>query len=206
MPREDYEKFLDLQSSLPDDLFIQHFKTDSEYLLYYAKVRKNDTIFLEERDKYQGMHCGISLDVFPLDAISTSDDRGNQYKQLQRRFARANRNYGGISGKLKSFLYRLVYPKAEESFAVMDKQIQRHNTEGAVRECKYIGPPHANWYFEREELYPIKAMPFENIFIAVPNKVERYLEKKYGDYMKIPEESERVAHEPIKVQIGSEIF
>ena len=197
LPREDYERFLKLKDRLPEDLFLQHFDTEKEYLLYYAKVRKNGTVFLEERDKNQSIHTGVSLDVFPLDFVEGDGSRAKNFVRLERRFARVNKNYQGFVGKLKSVIYRMIYPNAEICFKELDKFVRATNTKNKNK----LGPPHSNWFLSEDELYPIKEIAFEDAFIAIPNKIELYLERKYGDYMSLPAEKDRVAHQPIEVKI-----
>lgn len=48
MPREDYEKFLQIaQKECGEEYFLQTVDTDPEYHLYFAKLRMNHTRFVE---------------------------------------------------------------------------------------------------------------------------------------------------------------
>ena len=68
MLRPDYEIFLSrAQALLPDNIFFQTIDTDPEYLGNYAKLRHNQTTFLESAVKTKHIHHGLFIDVFPLD-------------------------------------------------------------------------------------------------------------------------------------------
>lgn len=198
MPREDYERFLKLQNKLPDDLFIQHFSTEKEYLLYFAKVRQKGTTYLEKRDIYQKINHGIWIDIFPLDAVSGDRlKRAAKVRQLERQFARANRNYAGVFGKLKSLMYRAVYPRPEEGFRILDDYVKSCPDPKSTK----VSPHSSTWMLDFSDVFPVNHMFFEGIEMAVPNNIEAYLSDRYGDFMKLPPEEERVApHAPIEVK------
>jgi len=195
IPREDYDRFLRLRNELPEDLFLQHYTTDSEYLLYYAKVRKKGTVFLEERDQYQNMHHGVSLDVFPFDNVIIDNNRKKNFVALERRFARANRNRRGVLGRLKSVVYQWLYSDVSACYEDVDRFVQALNNQNTG----VFGPPHADWYLKEDEVFPLREIDFEDIKVSVPNRLELYLERAYGDYMTLPNEKDRVAHKPMKV-------
>ena len=68
MPREDYEVFLrEGQALLPEEYFIQTFDSDPEYLANYAKIRNNNTTFVETSVRHRKINHGVFIDVFPLD-------------------------------------------------------------------------------------------------------------------------------------------
>ena len=68
MPRQDYEIFLEKgQELLSKNLFIQHLRSEENYLLPFAKIRNSDTAFIQDSVKKRSMNHGIFIDVFPLD-------------------------------------------------------------------------------------------------------------------------------------------
>ena len=72
MPRKDYEIFCKHFPKDNADYFLQTTKTDKHYGRMFAKIRKNNTIFLEDVDKHvEKRHHGVFLDVFPLDNSKT---------------------------------------------------------------------------------------------------------------------------------------
>ena len=58
------------------------------------------------------------------------------------------------------------------------------------------------WSATTDELFPAREVPFEDITIRVPRDHDAVLTRGYGDYMRIPEESERVNHQPFRIVLG----
>lgn len=70
MPRKDYEQFLKLAPTcLKSQYFLSCVETDPKTPYYFAKVRKNGTLFKEETFSEIKMHQGIFIDIFPFDKI-----------------------------------------------------------------------------------------------------------------------------------------
>lgn len=45
-----------------------------------------------------------------------------------------------------------------------------------------------------DDFYPLKKLEFEGKLYSAPNNYDAYLKEVYGDYLKIPPESERECH------------
>lgn len=70
MTRDNYNKFIEIApKELKTDYFLSCIDTDEHTPFFYAKVKKNGTLFVEERYKDVPMHQGIFVDVFPYDKI-----------------------------------------------------------------------------------------------------------------------------------------
>ncbi len=70
MKRDDYNKFLRIASKeLKEPYFLSWIHTDPHSPYYFAKVKKNNTLFVEEMFKDVPMHQGIFVDIFPFDRI-----------------------------------------------------------------------------------------------------------------------------------------
>ena len=70
MTRENYNKFLKVApGELGPSYFLSWIETDPHTPYYYAKVKKNNTLFVEEMFKNVPMHPGIFVDIFPFDRI-----------------------------------------------------------------------------------------------------------------------------------------
>lgn len=70
MTRENYKKFLSLFSN-NEKYTLQ--KEQVDYPLYFSKLRKNKTAFIENikyRKPYRNIHQGIFIDIFPADKVS----------------------------------------------------------------------------------------------------------------------------------------
>lgn len=70
MTRKDYNRFLEIASQeLSSSFFLSWIETDPHSPYYFAKVKKNNTLFVEEMFKNVPMHPGIFVDIFPFDRI-----------------------------------------------------------------------------------------------------------------------------------------
>lgn len=73
MTRENYNKFLEVApTELKSEYFLSWIGTDPHTPYYFAKVKKNNTLFVEEMFKDVPMHQGIFVDIFPFDRIPNS--------------------------------------------------------------------------------------------------------------------------------------
>ena len=70
MKRDDYERFLRVApEELGDAYFLSWMGTDPHTPYHFAKVKKNNTLFVEDNFKTVPMHQGIFVDIFPFDRI-----------------------------------------------------------------------------------------------------------------------------------------
>lgn len=71
MTRENYNKFLKIApSELNSDYFLSWYESDEHTPFFYAKLKKNGTLLIEEQYKDVPMHQGLFIDIFPYDAVS----------------------------------------------------------------------------------------------------------------------------------------
>lgn len=68
MTREEYDRFLEVApKELNDKYFLSWYESDIHTPFFYAKLKKNNTEFIEEHFKDVQMHQGIFIDIFPYD-------------------------------------------------------------------------------------------------------------------------------------------
>ena len=56
--------------------------------------------------------------------------------------------------------------------------------------------------FSINNFFPLKTVEFEGKFFPAPNNTDYYLNLKYGDYMKLPPEKDRVCQHGNIIKIG----
>lgn len=70
MPRVDYERFINIcETELDSKYFLQTCQTDPRYYLWFGKLRKNNTTFIQRIFKDMDMHHGISISIIPMDNV-----------------------------------------------------------------------------------------------------------------------------------------
>ncbi len=70
MRREDYDRFLrEAPAELGEGYFLQWQETDPHTPFYFAKLRREGTLFVEGKFRGLPIHHGIYVDVFPFDRV-----------------------------------------------------------------------------------------------------------------------------------------
>lgn len=216
MPRDDYERFLEIYQNLKDKRFALIKPTaTNNYYLPFAKLYDKSTQLLE---KDTACILGIYVDIFPLDG--TSDDyneRGslmNNYIALKERFWSTSRSNSDKIKELLLFFFRLKFRKAVEVLgdvfankknrgrliAKMERLATRYPYDNAI----YINNYGGAWGISEVALmqwfkgHEIKK--FEGLDVRVPNGYHNYLTNIYGDYMKpVPKEQQVSRHDIVYV-------
>ena len=73
MSRNDYIKFKKVcEKELPNQYFYQDYHTDPGFTQCFAKIRDNNTTYIEEGTEDLKMNRGIFVDIFPFDVVPNS--------------------------------------------------------------------------------------------------------------------------------------
>lgn len=200
MPREDYEIFCEkAQELLPENYFVQTLKSEKEYYLPYAKLRRSDTTFWEKGTLYDEINHGIYVDIFPMDGYPTNflAEKIFMLKRIvYNNFLYQSGNCKELNGYRRALvlLYKIFRGKLTRKEAAYKKEKLVKKTsydKSELVSCMVEDFPKAEAVLE--DVYGEgREVEFENIRIRVPAKCEVYLEKLYGDYMQFPPEEQRV--------------
>lgn len=189
------------------DRFKKHFNAEGDHNSFYlqewggnnehvtfAKLRLNQSYYQEkDLDKYD-IHKGIYIDIFIL---HNCPDRmiDHLWQYFWSRYlvlkSLANRNYSrrGLIGNLALKPLKWMPKRALVDFAI--RQIFRFEKSETRKLCHYLGRAgFKKGLYKSEYFSSTKKISFEQISLRVPEKVEDYLSERWGDYMKIPSESE----------------
>lgn len=205
MPREDYTKLFEIaKKELPDYLGINYYKVCDTYDCCFRIMDKRVSIKENKEEKPDGfvMIDILSIDGYPdnpfkafihkihfsyltlLQAISNS----NSYA-IKPRASWKNRIFK-IANALK--LYKLINKKR------LFNSIEKTLAKIPIKDCSRIGTITGAYTFHEivpKELFGTpKLYKFEDIDVCGPELYDKYLTHIYGDYMKIPPESERKYH------------
>lgn len=213
MLREDYDRFLAMApEALREDLFLQTYQSEEKSPFYFAKVRKDNTSFLEYYCRNLKIHEGIYVDIFPYDRIPDG-------KWARRRYYRESKillnlyiakcvtgtsvRYKGIKYLcymfLRGTLHVLLAPVPKQVlFGMVDRRMRKHNEEDTAY-VGYGGLPKIQ--VRRVDVEHPARIAFEGMMVKCPAHVERYLCDNFGDYWKLPPEEERRGHKPYRVKI-----
>jgi len=207
MPRVEYERFLDIcKTELGVEFFLQTRETDPEYFFQFAKIRINNTKYVQKSVENVNIHQGIYVDIFPLDKISTNRIIAWKQKILVESFIKF-RSAKIHNHDTKPFEY--IIKKIVGSFFTF-KQIHKvisYNIQLAnYSNSKKIGNLVGNYGFNKEVFVEeVFGKPyitnFEEHDFPIPEKYDYFLTQIYGDYMQLPPLEKRTNHNPILIEI-----
>ncbi|WP_027090075.1 LicD family protein [Thomasclavelia saccharogumia] len=214
MTRENYEKFLRLApSNLTDKYELQTPDSGDNIPYFYTKIRINNTIFMEYCNRNINIHHGIYIDVFPFDIVPDDDV---EYEKMFKKFQSLIRVFSlrqipdiaikpsNCIQKLKSLIRKLahIFVKLIPLSFLKNRLYNvatKYNNSNYNSYCCLNFPEFKTEFIRKEDLYPLEMYKFENDYFPIPKNWDMYLKTHYGDYMKLPKESDRVGHRPYKV-------
>ena len=179
---DDYEKAMKcLEKELPEWIVMQNQKTDSKYSGSWTKLR--DKYSQTEAWYYQGDNAftyrGISFDLYVLHRAS--------YNKVQVELLKENIRYYKTKYKCSGLLSFSEYMKKE--VVLNSKLIVEKIKSFFVKrkeEVFWSVVPYKQKCFEKEWIFPLKKIKFEDYEFNAPNQGELILNKIYGDYKKFP--------------------
>lgn len=215
MTPQNYEKFRKVFNTLKNDKFVlQEWKIVDEFL-EYAKVRMNGTTFIEEvyKDR-KDMHHGIYVDIMILHKcpknkmIQKIIYYASKYVTL---VALSQRNWRPKSDNQKFALYLLrILPNkilCKISYRLIYKYV---NLGSDFSYCYFITKAKfTQGIFESNMFNKPRDIEFEETKLMGPTDIVRYLEYRYGNYMKLPsleEQKEAVHAEIYDTELGYENY
>lgn len=192
MTAKEYEKFRDCFQKYGDKkrFYLQEQGAIGGYVRR-PKLRMNDTAYVESGIENLKMHHGIFVDIFILH--STPDSRFKQrWQYLWAKYivakALANQHYKK-QNNWKVQLFMSLMRLTPKMFLIKHayKELYKYDKIDTKYVCHFVGKPmFHNGLYERAEFFPAKKVPFETLEFYAPAQLERFLEERYGDYMKIP--------------------
>ena len=208
MPREDYDKFIDIfGKNVIDNCVMCNDKTIEDYHLVITKIVALDDNGFENCDARSMAKCGYSgpfVDIFPL-------DKGPHFsKKLQKMRKKMIRAYRDI------LLMRVKYPLKKTLKRSLIKPFSRFFSNKYLhRKIKKLmivyNTSDADYIINYTSSYPIerqtvpkeyygkpKYVKFEGLTVPIPENSEAILTQIYGDYMTLPPEEKRVNKHKIR--------
>lgn len=206
MPRDDYKQFIEILSNNPVEGYVLlKLEKDNDYINNFAKLKKDNTTFLQPGEEEYKYHKGIFVDIFPCDL--RADSSWNQKMQkvdmmFKNLYARQYvPQESNILVRLVCKLLLVIVPRRlhhKLSFGFEKRLIRKGNTgsgyfdTSTVQTMSYILPQDI---FEELEL-----IPFEDRLYYATKKRKEVLTVVYGNYMELPPKVERVwKHSPILI-------
>ena len=179
MLREDYLK-LEKIFAESDNYVLQTWKNDKGYSTPFAKMRDKKSLVAEEWEDNLYKYRGAYIDIFQLERAP----RFCCYLYVKFRWVVLI----PLSGTKNIFtqslfhiikrLYYLSIPVTRLLFGWLPKNKLRHTYgSGWIDNTR-----------DTRNIFPLQRAKFENIEVSVPNNLDSYLRRIYGDYTQLPPE------------------
>lgn len=207
MTRVNYEKFMQIAPSVIDKkYFIQTWHSDRYFGKPFMKIRKKNTLYLENGETDNGISHGIFVDIFPYDFLP---DDINAIETLKRKLVSVRRimmlncgYYQNNKGmQLLSFASKLI--KKEWLISLYEKECKKTKDKPIM--FAHTGTAElCSWQIPTSVITKIRPIRFEGIMFSAPEDYDEYLSKVYGDYMKLPPKEKQVCGHSHKINFFSE--
>ena len=214
MKWNDFKRFEEVcKTELSDKFFLQNTDTDKYYWNPYTKIRINNTTSMDKKLNHMKCHYGICMDIFPITPIPNSKISRAKQKSLINIYKGLSYipyalyispEESGIKGKisklvpnvLKRFLRKIMI--GNKHINKIRNYLAREINKYDFDKCDYCGEiltgPYKRRVYKKEIFGESILMKFENEYIPIPKNYKDYLTYIYGEYMKLPDESQRVGH------------
>jgi lipopolysaccharide cholinephosphotransferase len=209
MPRDDYEKFLDIFDKNNETNFyvLSHRCPINTYFHYkaYAKFCKKGTEFaenfLEAKD-----YSGIFIDIWPFDnCLLFLLPLQAKLTSFSERFYRLITHKDIPLVRIKRFFIRILcfFIPIKFSRTIFIKSFSLFNKS----HTRYISFFSALYGYKREThkydtIFPLAKLSFEGNYYYVPGKWDAFLTDLYGDYMKLPPVEQQKGHSVKFISFG----
>jgi lipopolysaccharide cholinephosphotransferase len=180
MLREDYLKFEKVFKET-DDFLLHSRKNDDAYISPFSKIRDKNS-YLEESSELDVLYKykGIYVDLLQLEYSHRSVCRFTiNCRYFITKFLIKRKANIFIIKLFKYALYCLIAICRFFCMFLPGKKLRHTYGVGWLDKIR-----------EPQDIFPLKRAFFEGVEVNIPNNIDRYLTRIYGDYMKLPSEDE----------------
>ncbi|MFK4785463.1 phosphorylcholine transferase LicD [Fusobacterium sp. MFO224] len=216
LPRKDYEKLKSVMNKeLSDKYYVHSIKNDKNYCWPYIKIRKHNTLFLENEKLRNRDHNGIFIDIFPLDKIKSPNCKKEKLKSyVIKKITEILMLKSGIiiAKNITTRLAKITIYNLWKITPILFKPLVKIREKLIIleekRNFKYYCNLAGGYPMKKEsqlisDIFPAKKLSFENREYYVPKNYKKYLKTVYGEnYMKLPPVEKRIEHNPVEVKFN----
>ena len=205
VPRPDYDRLLDLLNKKKDligeHFYPWHYTTDAFFNYQILRICDDRTIVKPDYIRNQPEKMGVWVDIFPIDGIPNKNIIGlirrarlfiNKKIQIADIYAiNGKKDFGNMIG---NFICK-IFPHSKKRNYTIDSILRKTN----FNESEYVGDVED----KNENIIPLTVedfnspvlLDFEDTKLYGPKNWKLYLERAYGDYMKLPPIEKRMTHQ-----------
>ena len=209
MPRDDYEKLLDiLKEQLSEPYGYLHYSVSETYREYSLKIIHNTIFCYENKLDVEKSKTNLWIDILPLDAVPNNKFAYTIFKMAVY-FWKAMLSFKNID-TIKNNKKRPLIERTLIKFAqivpvkkVISRNFVMNALDKTIKSCDYETSQNVGTFmgaYRFREVVPKKYFgvsskcDFEGMQLIAPEKIDDYLHHIYGDYMELPPEDKRCGH------------
>ena len=208
MPREDYEKLIEIfnKESGSERYFLQVSTKEKLTKNLFATICDSNTTFIKSYQADLDINHGIVLDILPIDGCPSS--------KIKRIFQMANALFYSLYliGQAPENNGKLVYLAGKVLLALVPSKSLRYKiamgckkrmTKYSLADCKEAtelcsGPYYMKKKYLAKDFLSVTEVDFEGYKMPAMAGFDNYLKEAFGDYMQLPPEDERVCHHEVE--------
>lgn len=200
VPREDYEKFVNYCNEHANELQpykLFHYSNNKKYP--YVISRFCDTRFSIVYQGIKDYGLGVFVDIYPLDFVDTQTNMKKINKMIMDTYRLSYKSKNNLKQVIKTILKPLFLLRNGSSslnglLAKIDLTCQKESLKTNKKYVNCSCWSLDNMMYPNDNFGDGKKILFNGQYFNVPNNYHQILQQKYGDYMKLPSEDERIPH------------
>lgn len=207
MTRDDYEKLCEVMAKETGDYYILSEDTSKYYYFYFSRFcSRTATLKLKGIIDFEGL--GPFVDIFILDKTSENPaERAAHNREVlalnqKIKYAVPIRYYHSLKPKRRIKMI-LNLPKRIDAWLIhgfdrIKKQrretiLRYRNSDSKLYTTSY-DPIQEKCLYYQNEIDDLILVPFEDLEVYIPAAYDTLLTRRYGDYMQLPPEDQRITH------------
>ena len=209
MTRKDYHRFLKICETELDKekYFLDCYKTNKHCWNNFAKVRKNNTIFLEREVSTVDTNHGIWVDIFIWDNVGKKIGFIEKFKKKCSLYIRTlcdikNNVSNYNKSKIKYGILKFISLFFTNRFLnrLLNGILSMNKDDNSFHVSTFVNGPIEKDVLERSRVIETVELEFEGKLYKCPKDYDYYLTNFYGDYMTLPPVEKRKTHRPLLVK------
>ena len=218
MLRADYDKFIrEAPKYLNEDFFLQTRKSDPKIPYLFSKIRMNETEYITNYNELRDFHKGICLDLFPFDYIPNNMNEAFKFQRSVKTVERLHNLVANNqlekpvytekakdkaerkarrSNEFHRKLWHLIPLKLTQRIYI--NKATRYNKKAKENNLTTVASFVPTYTFAKiDDMLPYQDVDFEGLNVMALKDMDSFLTMQYGDYMKLPDQHQRVGHDLI---------
>ena len=218
MTRENYNRFLEVApAELGEEYFLEWFGTEPNTPFYFAKVKMNNTLFVEQIWRNMDIHHGIFVDIFPYDRIPDNPLLEKLHRAeakfwincfmakkvwLWRHCGKCEIDKPLPKSWISCAAIRLVtsFLSRQAIYRTMNKVLGRYNSCN-TKYVNIVRMPKDQ--ILRENIENSVNTEFGGMMVSLPRNVEEYLRHHYPNLRPVLPKEEQINHAPYKLSFDT---